>query len=80
MNQAYSFNGEEVLSKINFPVLIVHGKKDSIFPIKYGELMASKIASSEIVKLDNVSHELKDSLITIEKISSAMKDFLGKLN
>jgi hypothetical protein len=42
--------------------------------------MASKIANSQIVKLDNVSHELKDSLITIEKISGAMKEFLEKLS
>lgn len=79
MNQIYSFDGEKVLSKINFPVLIVHGKKDSIFPIKYGEMMAEKIPNSKMVKLDNVCHELKDSMITIDKISNAMREFLKKL-
>ena len=76
MNQIYSFDGEEILGKINFPTLIIHGKEDSIFPIKYGEEMASKIKNSKMVKLDGVCHKLKDSMITIDKISSAMKEFL----
>ena len=79
MGQTFSFNGEEVLGKINFPVLIIHGKEDTIFPIKYGELMASKIKGSKMVKLDNVCHEIKDNLITIDKISNAMQEFLEKI-
>lgn len=79
MNQAYSFNGEKILGKINFPVLIIHGKEDSIFPIKYGEMMTSKIQNSKIVKLDNVCHEIKDSMATIDKISNEMGDFLKEI-
>lgn len=79
MNQIYSFDGEKVLSKINFPVLIVHGKEDSIFPIKYGEMMAEKISNSKIVKLDGVCHELKDSMVTIDKISNSIQEFLKEI-
>ena len=79
MNQIYSFNGENVLGKINFPVLIIHGKEDSIFPIKYGEEMASKIQNSKMVKLDNVCHEIKDNPLTISRISNAMEEFLHNL-
>jgi pimeloyl-ACP methyl ester carboxylesterase len=76
MKQSFSFNGEDILSKINFPVLIIHGKKDSLFPIKYGTIMSKKIPNSKIVKLENVSHEIKDSLLTIDKISNEMLIFL----
>jgi len=79
MNQIYSFDGENVLGKINFPVLIIHGKEDSIFPIKYGEEMASKIQNAKMIKLDGICHEIKDSMVTIDKISNAMKDFLKKI-
>lgn len=79
IKQLYSYNGEEVLSKINFPVLIIHGKEDTIFPIKYGEMMAEKIPNAKIVKLDNVCHEIKDNLVTIDKIYKEMEEFLKKL-
>ena len=77
--QSYSFNGENILAKIHVPTLIIHGKKDTIFPVKWGMLMASKIPNSKIVLLENVSHELKDSMITISKIANAMEDFLKEI-
>lgn len=79
MKQAYLFNGEAVLSKIDFPVLIIHGQKDTIFPIKYGKLMASKIPGCQMVELENVCHEIKDSPITITKISNEIEKFLQKI-
>ncbi len=80
MRQAYLFNGENILEKIKFPVLIIHGKKDSIFPVKYGIMMADKIANSKIVALDNVCHEIKDSTITIDKISHEIEKFLENIS
>lgn len=79
VKQIYSFDGEEILGKINFPTLIIHGKEDTIFPIKYGILMASKIPNSKIVMLDNVCHEIKDSPITISKIANAIGDFVEEV-
>jgi pimeloyl-ACP methyl ester carboxylesterase len=79
MNQSFSFHGEPVLGKINIPVLIVHGKEDSIFPIKYGIEMAKKIPNAKIVMLDNVSHELKDSPVTIDKISGEIENFIKSI-
>jgi pimeloyl-ACP methyl ester carboxylesterase len=79
IKQTHSFNGEEILGKINFPTLIIHGKEDTIFPIKYGMLMASKIPNSKIVILDNVCHEIKDSLVTISKIANAIWDFIEEV-
>lgn len=75
--QSYSFNGENILKDIHVPTLIIHGKADTIFPVKWGMLMASKIPNAKIVLLENVSHELKDSMVTISKIESAMEDFLN---
>jgi len=80
MKQSFSFRGEPILGKIDIPVLIIHGKEDSIFPIKHGIEMAKKIPNAKIVMLDNVCHEIKDSLITINKISDAMENFLKNIN
>ncbi len=79
IRQSLYFNGEKILAKIDFSVLIIHGKDDTIFPIKYGEMMSEKIKNSKIVKFDNVCHEIKDSKETISKISSTMGSFLKML-
>lgn len=79
MKQIYSFNGEGILKKIDFPTLIIHGKEDKIFPVKYGMIMAEKIPNSKIVMLDNVCHEIKDSPITISKIANAMSGFIEEV-
>lgn len=77
--QIYSFDGENILRNIHIPTLIIHGKADTIFPVKWGMLMASKIPNSKIVLLENVCHELKDNMLTITKITNAMEDFLKEI-
>lgn len=80
LKQSYAFDGEHILKDIHVPTLIIHGKEDTIFPVKYGIMMAEKIPGAKIVLLDNVSHELKDSMVTINKISAPIQDFLKTIN
>ncbi len=77
--QAYKYNGENILKDIKVPTLIIHGKADTIFPVKWGILMSEKIQNAKIVLLENVCHELKDNMTTITKISDAMEGFLKKI-
>lgn len=77
--QAYEYNGENILKDIKVPTLIIHGVKDKIFPVKWGMLMAEKIPNAKIVLLENVSHEIKDSIITISKINNIMEEFLKEI-
>ncbi len=54
--QSYAFNGENDLKNITVPSLIIHGAKDTIFPLKYGVIMAKAIPNAKIVVLDDIDH------------------------
>lgn len=56
--QAYDFVTGDFLSKIHIPALIVHGKKDTIFPVRYGVLVAKNIKGSKLVLLEDIDHIL----------------------
>lgn len=53
----------EALSKINMPVLIVHGLQDPVIPIEHGKKMAGIISNADSLWLDNMGHDLPDALI-----------------
>lgn len=52
------FDPDSVLARIKIPALIIHGKKDSIFPVKDSVLMAKRMANSRLKILDNANHIL----------------------
>jgi pimeloyl-ACP methyl ester carboxylesterase len=54
--QSYAFDRELYLREITNPVLLVHGKKDTIFPVANSLYMATQIADSEVVLIDNADH------------------------
>lgn len=56
--QTYLFKGGGILEKINIPTLIIHGRKDSIFPIKYAVEINKKIRNSKIEIIENSDHIL----------------------
>jgi len=53
----------EALSKLNMPVLILHGKQDPVIPIAHGKKMAVIIPNADSLWLDNMGHDLPDALI-----------------
>lgn len=75
--QTYSFNGEGILKKIKVPTLIVHGAKDTIFPLKYGVMMAGKINNAKLVVLDDIDHIIV--LNRKEKLIEVITDFIQGL-
>lgn len=56
--QAYEFSSKEFLSEIRTPTLIIHGKRDTIFPMYHGLYMASKISGAQFVSIDDADHIL----------------------
>ncbi len=46
----------DYVSKLELPVLMVAGKKDSIAPIKGQRSLAAELKNAELVELDNVGH------------------------
>lgn len=72
--QWYNFDAEDFLEKIHIPTLIIHGKKDTIFPVKYGVFMASKIPSAKIVLLENADHII--ALNNAQEILKEVRDFM----
>lgn len=46
----------DLLSKINIPTLVHHGKADMIIPVSAGEYLAGQIAGAELFVWDEVGH------------------------
>lgn len=70
----YNFDAEEFLEKINIPTLIIHGKKDTIFPVKYGVFMAGKIKGAKLVLIEDTDHIL--ALNNVKEILKEVKSFV----
>lgn len=67
--QSYYFDGEDILGKIYIPTLIIHGKRDTIFPVQYGVLMARKISGSKLVFLEDADH-----ILALNKVKDIIKE------
>lgn len=72
--QTYDFDGQNILNRINIPTLIVHGRNDSIFPIKYAVDMNSKIKGSKMSVVEGSDHILV--LNNFEEVSRIIEDFI----
>lgn len=74
--QSYSFDCEVFLGKINIPVLLIHGEKDTIFPVDNSIFMSQKIKGSELILIPNADHII--ALNNTEEISGAIMVFVEK--
>jgi 3-oxoadipate enol-lactonase len=54
--QSYFFDASAILEKIKIPTLIIHGAKDTIFPMKYGAMMAQAIPDAKFIVLKDIDH------------------------
>lgn len=58
VGQSYGFVCEELLSRIHIPTLIVHGQKDSIFPVSNAVSMSQSIPGCQLKIMENDNHIL----------------------
>ena len=73
---SYYFDAEDLLDQIHIPTLIMHGRKDTIFPVRYGIETAKKIKNSEMIILEKANHILV--LNNFKEVSDAIYDFVKK--
>ena len=50
--EAYAVHAESLPTNIRVPVLLVHGRKDTIFSVQNSIYMATRIPTAELVVLD----------------------------
>jgi pimeloyl-ACP methyl ester carboxylesterase len=74
--QSYSFDRENFLEKIDMPILLVHGEKDTIFPANNSIFMSKKIKSSELILIPNADHIIP--LNNVSEIAGAIRSFTQK--
>ena len=67
-------NRRDAVKNITVPILIVHGKKDSIFPVKNSIEMAKEIKSSKLAVLENADHIIV--INHFEEVSKIIEDFI----
>ncbi len=69
---------EYFLEKIQVPVLIVHGAKDTMSPVKNSIAISQKIKNSKLVLFDNADHIVV--LNNIKEVSEAIESFITNKN
>ncbi len=73
---AYSFNCN-YLHKIKIPTLIIHGKKDTIFPIKAGIQLNKSIKNSKLIIFENANHIIV--LNNFKELYEELNEFIKSL-
>lgn len=74
LNQSYKFDRKDFLNEINIPVLIMHGKNDTIFPVETSIIMHEKMKNSKLILLDNADHIIV--LNNFPEVSEAIENFV----
>lgn len=73
--KSYEVDYEDTLEKINTPTLIMHGRKDTIFPVNSSVLFHKKIKNSQLLVLENSDHIIV--LNNFPEVSEAIERFIG---
>ncbi|MCX6701770.1 MAG: alpha/beta hydrolase [Candidatus Zambryskibacteria bacterium] len=76
IRRVYYFNRDDLLKKINIPVLVVHGKKDTYIPIK-NSFTTDRIKNSEFITIENADHIIV--LNNVQELSQAIYRFLDRI-
>lgn len=75
--QSCEFERVDLLGHIAVPVLIIHGKKDTIFPVKNARMIAQKIKGARLVLLDNAHHAAQQ--VVMDEAARAILEFLNTI-
>jgi pimeloyl-ACP methyl ester carboxylesterase len=74
---AYAVHAEALLPEINVPVLLVHGRNDSIFPVESSVQMAARIPKATLVIIDEADHIVV--LNRPREVADAIEHFVGRI-
>ena len=76
IRQSFLPGQEHSLEKINVPMLIIHGEKDSLIPIKNAMEFSKKIKNAEFVTIPNFDHDIHHN--AVKEMSAAIESFIEK--
>ncbi|MFA5997289.1 MAG: alpha/beta hydrolase [Candidatus Paceibacterota bacterium] len=74
--QAFEANYEDILGNIEIPVLLIHGRKDSIFPIQNSFTMEKIMPQARMVILEDGDHIIIVNTSYFQRIKDAIVDFV----
>ena len=77
IRQSFLPGQEYALEKINVPVLIIHGEKDTIVPIKNAIAFSKKIKNSKFIKIPKFDHDIHHN--AVREMSEAIDNFVKEL-
>ena len=72
--QIYAVHADAILRSIHVPILLVHGRRDSIFPVENARYMAARIPHARLVVLDEADHIVV--LNHPDAVGTAIQEFL----
>ncbi len=75
---AYAFNIKKFLSHIKIPVLIIHGDKDTIFPIDAGREIHKSIKNSKFITFRGANHII--ILNNESRLAKTINTFVNKVS
>jgi pimeloyl-ACP methyl ester carboxylesterase len=76
--QAYKIDGDKMVSGLDLPVLIMHGKKDSVFPCSDSARLAKKISNARLEILPQANHILV--INNSQEVGDGIDKFVGIKN
>ena len=74
---SFAVHADTMLTDIRVPVLLMHGRNDTIFPVENSIYMAARIPMSELVVLDDSDHILV--LNRPREVGDAVEGFVHRL-
>jgi pimeloyl-ACP methyl ester carboxylesterase len=74
LSQLYAADCDEWWYNINKPCLIIHGKRDSLIPVKNAGLLAGEISRCKLVVLEDANHILV--LNNVAEVGRAIERFI----
>jgi pimeloyl-ACP methyl ester carboxylesterase len=76
LENAYERDSSVALADITVPTLVLHGRQDTIVPLKIGELTARAIPGAELVILEGVGHA--PTMTRLQEVVAAIEKRFGK--
>jgi pimeloyl-ACP methyl ester carboxylesterase len=73
---SYAVHADTVLAEIRVPVVLMHGRKDTIFSVQNSIYMATRIPTVDLVVLDDADHILV--LNRPREVGDAIENFLHR--
>jgi pimeloyl-ACP methyl ester carboxylesterase len=74
--QAFEVNYSDILESIKVPTLLIHGRKDSIFPLRNSLIMEKRMPNARMVILEDGDHIIVVNTSYFPRIIKAVEDFL----